>query len=237
MIAALTILIDVFGEPSAAFKALKNRPRWLVVFVVISLIAIGSAWAILPFTQEIAHAKMLSSGMDEAQIDRAQEITGKFSFIGLFFAPVALLIKWLLFSGLLYLAAGLLAATEELRFKTVYASVVHAELILVLAGLVNAALLLYFRDVDAIESVADLQVIPGLHFLLADGADNIRLATFLSHINPFTIWYIVVLTSGVSIVAEFSKVKAGMLATTVWLLSVLLQVALIGFSSARFFLL
>ena len=106
MVAALKILIDIFGEPSTGFKALKTHPKWLTAFVIICLVSIGVAWAMMPFSQQIVHAKIIASGVDDAQIEQALAIVDRFSFVGLFFTPAPLLLKWVLFAGLLYFASA-----------------------------------------------------------------------------------------------------------------------------------
>ena len=113
-------------------------------------------------------------------------------------------------------------------FKYIYAGVVHAEVILSLAGIVN--ILLYVRGIDNIQDPTDLVAVVGMDYFISDRSSNMPLFTFLSSINIFSIWYLVTLSIGISILTGFGKLKSGIVVTSVWLLSVGYQVALVGFA-------
>ena len=51
----------------------------------------------------------------------------------------------------------------------------------------------------------------------AGSLQNQQLLMFLAYINPVAVWYIFVLTIGVRIFAEVSKVKALFVALIIWL--------------------
>ena len=225
----LKIFGDIIGEPSAAFRVLKRQPSWFTVSVIIALVAIGIAWAILPFSQQISHVRMLESGLDEAQIEQAGGMAEVWSWVGLLFTPFPLLIKWLAFAGLLYLGARFFGSTAELKFKPMFAVVVHTELILVLSNLINAALLLCFKEISDVQDSIDLQMIPGLHLLFGDHPLGVLKLTLLSQITPFSIWYLIVLSVGVAIVADLKTRKVQWLVVLVWLAGIGVQIAISAF--------
>ena len=222
----LQIIGNIFGAPREAFMEIKARPSWLTVFIIIAAVSIGVAWAILPFTEQMVRAQMLESGMDAAQIQQSQAIADIFSTGGLLFTPVPLLIKWLIFAGLFYFGAQLLGGTRSLTFKTMFAVVVYSELILVFSALINAALLVCFKDIDRVKDVTDLYMIPSLHLIFGHEEVGIPYFTFLRQINPFTVWYLVVVSRGVAVVADISKRNTEWFVVFVWLASVGVQVAI-----------
>ena len=152
----LQIIGNIFGAPSEAFTALKEQSNWFTVFIIIAVVSIGIAWAILPFSEQMARTKMLESGMDATQMEQGQAMAQLFSSIGLFLTPLPLLIKWLVFAGLFYLGVRLLGSSKALAFKTMFAAVVYSELILVFSMLINAALLLCFKDIGDVQKPIDL---------------------------------------------------------------------------------
>lgn len=159
---------DIFGAPSEAFAEIKKQPNWGTVFVITALVSIGIAWAISPFSQQISHVKILESGLDEAQIERTRGMTERFSCVWPLLTPVTLLIKWLVFAGLLYLGAHLLGGRRDMKFKPMLAVVSHTEIILVFSNLINAAVLLCFKDVSDIRESIDRDALPtpqGVGFL------------------------------------------------------------------------
>ena len=216
----LRIIGDIISDPRAAFRALKEQPNWFAVFVIIAFVSIGIGWAVLPFSKQIAHAKMLESGLDEAQIEGTQGMAEGLHFVWLLFTPFPLLIKWLVFAGLLYLGAQLLGSSTVLTFKPMFAAVVYSELILVFSNLINAGLLLCFKDIRDVRDSIDLQMIPGLHLLFGDHPLGVLSLTLLSQITPFSLWYLVVLSLGVAIVADQKRRKVEWLVVLVWLASI-----------------
>ncbi len=213
----LRIITDIISEPRAAFTELILQPNWFTVWLIIGVVLIGVGWAILPFSQQISHNKLLESGMDDVQIEQSRGMVEGLSFVGLLFTPVPLLLKWLIFASVFYFGARFLGSPEALKFKPMFAVVAYSELILVFSELINAALLLGFKQIDDVQDYTDLQVIPGLHLLFGDETLGIPLFTFLSQIQPFFIWYLVVLSLGVAVVANLNRRRAEFLVVFVWL--------------------
>lgn len=222
----LKIIADIFGEPKAAFRVLKNQPNWGRVCLIIALVSIGIAWAVLPFSKQIAYPKMLESGLDVARTEQTRTITEIGVFAGILLSPFLLFIKWLIFAGLLYFGAQLLGSTDTLKFKPTFTVVVHAELILVFSKLINTALLLCFKAVDNVKNATDLQMIPGLHLLFGDHIFGVLFFPLLSQITPFFIWYLILLSLGIAVVADLKTRKAAWLVVCVWLVNISIRIAI-----------
>ncbi len=225
----LRIIGNIFGAPSKAFTALKEQPSWFTGFITIAVVSIGIAWAILPFSEQMGHTKMLESGMDAAQMEQGQAMTKLFSSIGLFLTPLPLLIKWLVFAGLFYLGVQLLGSSKASTFKSMFAAVVYSELILIFSALINAALLLCFKDISDVQKSIDLQMIPGLHLLFGDHALGVLKLTLLSQVTPFAIWYLIVLSVGVAIVADLKRKRVEWLVVLVWSVDIGFRIAVSAF--------
>ena len=224
MKASLQNIVDILAEPSAAFVRLKSEPKWLLAMVIFCLLSAGIAWAMLPFTEQIMHQAMMDAGVPAAQIEISIKIGQISGLIGSVVAPII----WLLVvSAILTLAGRLLGLNNAIRFKHMYAAVVHTSLISFLIALGNTALLVVFRDAAAIKSVADMKMIPGLHLLLG-ASENVKLLTFLSYFNPLSLWYLVVLTIGVRIYADTDKTKACVAAIIIWLLGIVPEAILVS---------
>lgn len=230
MLLVLTNLINIYATPTDAFLNIKEKPQWIVAFCFIAFATIVAAFFTGPLTIQIMHVTLSQSGnLEKEQIERAIAFSERFQYIGLAIAPIYLLLRWLVIAGVLYFLAILLG-TEALKFKTVYTVVVYSEMILLLMGVINI-LLLYLKGVDSVHHITDLQAIVGLDVLLTDKTANLPLFTLLNSVNVFSIWYLATLTIGISIATNFSKLKAGVLVTSVWLIGVGFQVALTAISS------
>ena len=213
---SLQNIVDILAEPSTAFARLKSEPKWGLAIVIVCLFTAGIAWAMFPFTAQIMVQTMTEAGMPAEQIEISTKIGQISGLIGSLIAPI---IWFLVVSAILTLAGRLFSIDDAVKFKHIFAAVVHTSLISFLIALANTALLVVFRDVENIKSVADMKMIPGVHLLLGS-IDNVKLLTFLSYFNPLSLWYLVVLAIGVRIFADTDRTKACFWAIIIWLLGI-----------------
>lgn len=213
---SLQNIVDILAEPSAAFARLKSEPKWGLAIIILCLFAVGIAWAMFPFTAQVMVQTMIEAGLPAEQIEISTKIGQIFGLIGSLVAPII----WLLaVSAILTLAGRLLAIDDAVKFKHIFAAVVHTSLISFLIALANTALLAVFRDVEAVKNAADMKMIPGVH-LLFGSIENVKLLTFLSYFNPLSLWYLAVLAIGIRIFADTDKTKAWIWAIIIWLLGI-----------------
>ena len=187
---SLQNLADILAEPSAAFARLKSEPRWLLAMLIFCLFSVGIAWVTLPFIEQIMDQQLIEEGAPSEAIEIAKIVAKVFVFIGALAAPI---IWFFVITAILTLAARLFGISDAIKFKHIYAAIVHSSLISILIVLVNTALLVVFRDVEEIKNAADMKIIPGLHLLLGS-SENVKLLTFLSYFNPLSLWYLAVLS-------------------------------------------
>ena len=216
---SLQNIVDILAEPSAAFARLKSEPKWLLAMVIFCLFSVGIAWVTLPFIEQIMDQQLIEEGAPSEAIEIAKIFAKVFVFIGALAAPI---IWFFVISAILTLAARLFGIGDAIKFKHIYAAVVHSSLISILIVLVNTALLVVFRDVEDIKSAADMKIIPGLHLLLGPSG-NTKLLMFLSYFNPLSLWYLAVLAIGIRVFADTDKTKACIGAIVIWLLGVAVE--------------
>ena len=214
---------NIIAEPSAAFLKLKSEPRSGIAFVVFYLFSVLITWAVLPYTAALTAAKLVEGDMQPEQIEAAGNMSQIFQSIGIFIGPIFAILGFIIISALLRLAARFFAKNDTLRFRHIYAVVVHIALIGCVIQLVNTALLLVFKDVEGIKNTVDLKMIPGLHLLLG-GVANPKLTMLLSHINPLSLWLIAVIAIAITVLADIERNKARAAAVVLWVLSVLPEV-------------
>lgn len=214
---------DLIAEPSAAFSRLKSQPRSGIAFCVFFLISVLLGWAILPYSEVLISEQFSNSAMEPEQREVAENISGIMRSVGIFLGPIFAILWFIVSSALLKLASRFFVEGDTLKFRHIYAAVIHISLISCLIQLVNTALLLVFRDVGDIKTAVDFKMIPGLHLLLGSGA-NPKLMMFLSHINPLSLWLIAVIAIAVAVFADMEKPKARVAAVILWGISVLPEV-------------
>ena len=217
---SLQNIADILAEPSAAFERLKSEPKWLLAMVIFCLFSVGIAWVTFPFIEQIMDQQLIEEGAPSEAIEIAKIVAKIFVFIGALAAPI---IWFFVITAILTLAARLFGLSDAIKFKHIYAAIVHSSLISILIVLVNTALLVVFRDVETIKNTADMKMIPGLHLLLGS-SENVKLLTFLSYFNPLNLWYLAVLAIGIRVFAGTDKTKACIGAIIIWLLGLAVEV-------------
>lgn len=225
---ALTLknLLAVFAAPTEVFHRLKPNPQWLGAYLLVVLASIVIPVFGYPLSrplmlQTISHA----GGLEGAQLEQALEKAKQFQYWGSLLIPLVLLIKWGALAGLLY-SLAILAGSEQIRFKELFAVFVFAEMIPLLMAVVNI-LLLYTRAPESIHHITDLQAIIGLDVLMSDKTSDLPLFTLLNNLNVFNVWYVGVLSIGLSIMSGLGRIRSVGIVTTAWLLGVGFQVAMV----------
>ena len=183
---------NVITEPSAAFSELKSEPRWGIAFIVFYLVSVLIGWALMPYTAVLIDQQFAKSDVPIESLETAKNVAHIMKNVIVFAAPLFALLGFLIGCAILKLVSKALIKHEVLEFKTIYAAIVHISLIGCLIQLVNAALLLVFRNPESVKSAIDLKMIPGLH-LFFGSSGHVKLLIFLSHINPISLWIIAVM--------------------------------------------
>ena len=214
---------DLVAEPSATFSRLKSQPRSGVVFVIFYLFSVLIGWAVMPYTEAMIDASLSRNNLQTEELEAAESIAQIFKNIGIFIFPIFAILGFIISGALLKLGARYLLRNETLRFRHIYAAVIHVALINCVIQLVNTALLLVFRDASDVKSVADFKMIPGLHMLF-DSDANVKLLVFLSHINPLSLWLIAVMAIAIAVLADLEKTRSRIAAVILWLLMISYEV-------------
>ena len=211
---------NIIAEPSAAFLKLKSQPRWGIAFLIFYLFSVLLLWAIAPYTQQVMSGQMEQSDAPSEQLQTMAQVMG---VLIIFLGPVFAILWFIVSSALLKLGARFFLKNETLRFRHIYAAVLHISLISCVIQLVNTALLLIFKDVGDVKSQIDFKMIPGLHMLF-DSGTNVKLLVLLSHINPLSLWLIAVIAIAITVFADIERNKARAAAVVLWVLSILSEV-------------
>ena len=203
-------LSELITNPSATFQRLKFNPKWVIAFVVFCMLSLGMGWTVAPFTQRLLTLRAVKSSVPN-EIPSAEAVM----ITGLLWAAL-----WcVVLSVLLTVAARLFGVNRAVKFKHIYAAVVHTSLVRSSIFLANVGMLPIFRRVEDIKTVVDTRMLPGVHLLMGS-IENTNLLMFLSYVNVLSIWHIFVLTITVSIFAGINKGQACFVAVFIWLLRV-----------------
>ena len=218
---AIADVFRVLYEPGAVFERVRERPRFLMPYLVLAALNIVLYFVNLPF---------LKAGM-QAQLAQAQAPAGgpdpsQFLAIGAAFIPIGLAIAFLIGALLLWVLVSLVGG--EGKFGTLLSVATYAAVPSVVLLAIVGAIVLQMKGVSQITSPQDMQPALGLD-LLAPGAKGF-VGAALKAINPFGIWGLVLTAIGVSVTHRLSKNSGYIVAT----ISFLIGVCIAGLFAALF---
>ena len=218
---AVLDLFRVLVSPGEVFERVRERPKFLLPWIGLSVIIVLIAYMMMPFTQAAIASRIAQIAQQNPQ---AAANAAKFQTIGIFVAPVFLLIGLLISAGLLWLLVTLFAGADA-RFMTllsVSTYVAVPTILLQVAGLI----VLKMKGLDAITSPDDLRPPLGLN-LLAPSAGGF-VGALLAGINPFSLWGLVLTAIGVQVTHKTSKGAAYTVAIVATLVGVVISAGLAG---------
>jgi hypothetical protein len=203
---ALTTLVNVIVAPGAAFESIRESPRWVFAFVVVTvLFAVGSYLS----TPASIHVAMLQvardpkiSALPPDQVKGILNTTAAFVRFGWLASPIIVLIVGLYTALILTVVTAV--ARGSAGFGRLFALAMNASVISLGLGYLIAGAIIAARGPEAFSSSLDMTAaIPSLAWL-APGAPP-KVLTFLALLNPFSIWTFVIIAEGTSAIARVSR--------------------------------
>jgi hypothetical protein len=216
---ALMTLVNVIIAPQAAFESIRERPRWVVAFVVVTaLFAIGSYLA----TPATLHVTTLQVARDPKvaslppdQVKSILNTTAAFVRYGWVASPFVVLLIG--FYSALILTVVTTIAKGSAGFGRLFALALNTSVISLGIGYLVAGAIIAVRGPEAFATSLDMSMaIPSLAWI-APGAPP-KLLTALALLNPFAIWTLVLVAEGTSSIARVSR-AAGYLGSALGLLT------------------
>lgn len=161
--------------------------------------------------------RLYTNSFGEAGANAAISYVMKFTLIlQLLITPLSKIIKWFVIAICICFFAQMLKKNKPGFFNRYFAIVAYGETIFILMSLFTL-LIIYAKGLSAIESSSDYQVFKGLNILLSDNNSNSTLASVLGDINPFSIWYVLTISTGIKLVSGISQIKAMGVCSLAWL--------------------
>ncbi|HEV8304374.1 MAG TPA: YIP1 family protein [Gemmatimonadales bacterium] len=208
---AILDLVKVLYDPGAVFQRVTEKPAFLMPFIGISVVQMLISAVNLPFLKVAMQAQA-------AQAPAGAPDPSKFAAIGLIFVPIGIAFVLLIIGFVLWVLVSLVGG--EARFGTLLSVAAYAAVPSVVVLGIVGAIVLQVQGPANITSPQDLQPALGLD-LLAPGAKGF-LGAVLKGINPFSIWGLVLTAIGVSTTHRLSKGSGYVVATSAFVLGLLI---------------
>lgn len=221
----IRLLIGLVWSPETAFADLPQRSPFLMAFLVVGGAGIFISLASRPLVMAVTQLE-LTSRMGEEQALQSLPTIFHLQMIGVLASPLFLLLKWAFIAGLIFLIALLLDGV--MTYRQAFSLVALTSIFPLMESLL-LLIILKLKGIENLHRAQDLQPPIGLNLIFR--SPDIVWSTFLSNINPFQIWHLIVLILGVSILNRFSRTKSTFVVLPVWIFLVGIQLVFTAFSA------
>jgi|GEM_PF-519033 hypothetical protein len=218
----MSTALNVLFSPGAAFRKLKEKPAWIIPFVIVVLVvlavtAVGVSKMDYADVKVRAEEMMRNQGLAEEQIQQRLEASDKIMnnpvtkyalplVVVLFNTALGMVIVALI----LMLMVPLLGGAKG-NFVLGLVVVAHAGMVRVLAAIVRLILLMLRGAENTMTSLA--LVVPNVKGFLYH---------FLSRVDVFTIWEIILIALGMKIVYDLKDNRSYYYLFGLWLVYIAL---------------
>jgi hypothetical protein len=205
MYGSLLVLI----KPLETLRELASKPKWFAAYMMLSVVSIVSYVVIHPFLVQAVLAHLPSTATLQEREVVVQTLKGELP-LRCMFLPVRLLIGWAVFGFGLYIICDAFKPPEPVRFAKVFSLEVHAETVNVIANL--SALVL---PLTGHSNVGTQAIIPLSAAMVVSVDDSVTLF-LLNSASVFTVWYIVLLSAGISLQTGFKYTRSLVTVLATW---------------------
>ena len=209
---ALLDIFKVLVEPTAVFERVRERPRFLVPFLVVVALQLALFIVNLPFYKAATAAQMAARPVPAGGPDPMQ-----FLWIGAAFIPIVFAIIYLINGFVLWVLTSLTGG--EGKFKTLLSVGLYGSIPAVILMSIIGSIILRLQGVGEITSQQDLQPSLGLDLLIPSSG---FVGAVLKGINPFGIWALVLTAIGVSTTHRLPQSSGYIVATVSFVITLLI---------------
>lgn len=221
--------LDLFIAPSRFFSQLKDHHSWVMCFAALAVIGMGLDWLSFGAALQTSLTQLPQRATPEMLQDAGTHLEGR-RFINTLFVPIKLGVAIAVFSYVLYFVCSISKPVALPGLKHFLAVVVWSNWIM----MIEKAFALVVRS-----SIGPVNSNAGLAFGQPLGLGIVNLSSSdpgllyaLNALNVFSVWYLLLVSVGISILCGFGRLKAALRTTPVWLFGILLSAALIRLALA-----
>jgi len=217
----MNIILQTLFCPVKAFNELKQGNKFPAMALVIVLLLIATNLILMvPITSKIMAITMSSLPLPEKQLDTTLSMMHKLRYLQVIGGVFSVVITLFLQALLLYIIT--VVSKTAITFIKTFSLIVYCYIAVIIGNFVNTGII-YIRGLDKITNPYEISMI-GINLLTTVEKAGIAFYMFLCYINPFQIWFIVLLSIGLKIFADIKYTKALFLCIIFWLITLIFPV-------------
>ncbi|MGH7727900.1 MAG: hypothetical protein ACREM2_03795 [Vulcanimicrobiaceae bacterium] len=204
------VLLDVLIAPQAAFAALRERPRWLLAFVVTAVLGIVGSLLQIPAGLHVAAATFQANAANNPTIAEMSAAERQ-HMLGIALSTQHW--TWIVYPILVFVGVTIAAlviaainamANGEIGFRRAFALAMNVAPLHFGIGYLVIGALAYLHGPQSFTTTRDVfGLLPSLAWF-APGAPP-KLFAALAYVNVFEIWSFVLLGIGIGIVGKLAR--------------------------------
>ena len=228
----MNTILKILYNPVKAFRELKSSEKFPVMSLILLLIVvIINNILMIPVTFKVLELTFSSIQipLNDAQTDRMESVmqmTYKLRYLQVVGAVFSYLFMLVIYTLIIWILTKI--AKQSLSFSKAFELIIHCCFILTIGALVNT-FILYGQGIENIRNIYEVSL-TGLNLLTSSEQVGVTFYTFLTLINPFYVWFLVLLTLGLATLADLKIVKAFVTAFIFWAILIAFPVVMIYFS-------
>lgn len=203
-----------FVSPTRLYADINRAAIWWQPWFWVSVIGMLGLYVTAPVTRAVMNLNL--GGQDPEQLRKTIEVMDKYSLVGYFIVPVAVLLQALIVSGIGYVVLSIIITQST--FKKYFTLYLYSNII-VSVGAVVSTLLVRARGVDSIQNIRDATVSFGLDFLVPEGHAFLEAAA--ASINVFSVWSFVIIAMGLMHLFRATLHQAILAVIPLWLVNMI----------------
>jgi hypothetical protein len=208
-------VINIFFEPRKVFESLKVKPTWLVPFIIVALLGMGSFYFTFPYimdqqVERIMENERIPEQQKESIVEQLKEKTHP-PLWQLAIAPAGSLVVLVVVAAVLFFVFNVLLGGDS-TFRRIFSVYCYSSLIAIPALIVKFPLIMTKHTLDIQTSLA---------VLLSPESKGSFVHSILSSFDIFTIWQVILVSLGMGVMYKYSTQKALTTVAILWIIWIL----------------
>jgi Yip1 domain. len=211
-------ILQIIFNPVSAFKDIKRENKFPVMaLVILILLTTVNLILMVPITSKITAITMSSMPLPESQLDATMAMMHKLRYLFVIGGVFSIAIMLFLYALIFYVITVI--AKPAISYMKAFTLIVYGYFAILISEFVNTGIM-YFRGLDKITNPFELSF-TGLNMFTTIQEAGAVIYTFLCLINPFQIWFIILLSIGIKIFADIKYIKALIICIIFWLTTII----------------
>ena len=225
----MNTILKMLYRPVQAFRELKNSGKfaWMSLIVLLIVLLIDNILKI-PVMARVLELTMasVSGQMSDEQFDASMQILHKMRYLSAIISVFSHLVYLIFYTLVIWILA--MIVKPSISFLKALEMMIHCYFILAM-GMLADTFILYYQGIENINNILELSL-TGLNVFTSVESVGAMMYTFLMLISPFYVWFVVIMTIGLAVLAGMKYQKAFIISFIFWMLLIVYTVVTVYFS-------